>query len=889
MINVQFIIVLGLLAAPTYSQMTVGCGGYIKSQLKLQFERMKILLLSNDGNVRDVAEVFPNGAYSIPVYDKGDYSLMLEAPPGWSFEPRLHEIKVEDQNSCQTDYNFVFTGFIVTGRVFTRGLNEGPTGVALKLLGPDRSLLKSNITSDGGHFSFGNVLPGNYEILAEHRSYPFLSNSVQVVVNATNIEFSGKIEVKGYTVEGKVLSDGEPIKGVRFFLATSLKLPAGEIENCVPPTKESDPQYVGRDYLCFVESGEDGKFQFAPLPGGNYRIIPFYKGEKIVFDILPAEHSVTVGHDHLQLGDVFQVAGFSVSGRVLLSEGSNVVSGAKVPLAGAKIYVNDKFMSSTSDSGVFHLEGMRAGKYVLTATLEHYYFAPKEIIVSPTSPELPAIVPQKVAVCGRVVVDRPINGQATRRLFVYKKSEVVEEVTSNLNGEFCVYLSPGKYVVKPVVTDAELEQGIKLAPLEKEVVVQMTPITNLKFSQFRAMVYGRISCIGKCKALDIKLVHAFDNNPKTIQVTEDSNVSQFQFFDIVPGKYTVKIGDEDWCWKETEKKIEIVDKNIDNLVFEQTGFKMYITSSHPAKVRHTHLRSGTTSDLIDVSRGISFICVKQPGDYSVEFSSCNRLERSKFKYNTANIESGINVMASEHQATVRFEMESPIDDIKVKVKSEFDSNELDIRPTIVPKSNNRLSDASFWYKVGDSILVQPSSTIGLFSPEKVTLTLSGNECNPIATTFSVLKGKHVMGKLSPVVPGVAVTVKDAENQAVLFETTTDASGKFKVGPLPKDKKIVTELEKAGFKFLEKEEKNEVRHYMAVKLAEVEVTVEDQTQKSQLHGKRGKRLFCLFLFLFIVLYQFSFFRCTAVSDRGRLQEQRHHRGRWEIFLCRAQSW
>lgn len=84
-----------------------------------------------------------NGYYMIPVYDKGEYILKVEPPPGWTFgmllingiifvcsnnfkilifttEPQSVELNIDGANdpcSKGEDINFLFTGFGVTGKV----------------------------------------------------------------------------------------------------------------------------------------------------------------------------------------------------------------------------------------------------------------------------------------------------------------------------------------------------------------------------------------------------------------------------------------------------------------------------------------------------------------------------------------------------------------------------------------------------------------------------------------------------------------------------------------------------------------------------------------------------------------------------------------------------
>ena len=55
----------------------------------------------------------------IPIYDKGEYRLVVEEPNGWSFEPNEVSINIDgktDRCSLQEDINFEFKGFSVSGK-----------------------------------------------------------------------------------------------------------------------------------------------------------------------------------------------------------------------------------------------------------------------------------------------------------------------------------------------------------------------------------------------------------------------------------------------------------------------------------------------------------------------------------------------------------------------------------------------------------------------------------------------------------------------------------------------------------------------------------------------------------------------------------------------------
>lgn len=129
----------------------VGCGGFLKSQMAIDFSKVNVKLYvnlhtglpvdcsscwlkifflttprydfryTNQGTLKESSDCAPtNGYYFIPLSDKGEYTLKIEPPSGWFFEPKEVPILfdgVNDPCSLSLDINFNFKGFAVTGTV----------------------------------------------------------------------------------------------------------------------------------------------------------------------------------------------------------------------------------------------------------------------------------------------------------------------------------------------------------------------------------------------------------------------------------------------------------------------------------------------------------------------------------------------------------------------------------------------------------------------------------------------------------------------------------------------------------------------------------------------------------------------------------------------------
>lgn len=89
------------------------------------------------------------------------------------------------------DFNFQLTGFSLSGKVgglaLTPGGGElrsnpdasGPEGVTVHLRGKNLNVpARATITARHGHYSFHNVMPGDYELTATHSSWSFAKASL---------------------------------------------------------------------------------------------------------------------------------------------------------------------------------------------------------------------------------------------------------------------------------------------------------------------------------------------------------------------------------------------------------------------------------------------------------------------------------------------------------------------------------------------------------------------------------------------------------------------------------------------------------------------------------------------------------------------------------------
>lgn len=819
----------------------VGCGGFVKSDVEINYSLIEIKLYTKQGTLKYQTDCAPNNGYfMIPLYDKGDFVLKIEPPLGWSFEPTSVDLHVDGVNDICTkggDINFMFTGFSVNGKVISKNQNSGPAGVQVILRKSGAEVaIQTTVTQPGGKFSFFKVLPGEYEILASHPTWILKEASALVRVTNSNAHVAHSLVVAGYDVSGSVRSDGEPMKGVMFLLfSTTVK--GEEILGCNNiPVDGFQSKDDSLSYLCSILSKEDGSFTFISLPSGEYTVVPFYRGERITFDVAPARLDFTVEHDSLKIEPVFHVMGFSVTGRVLNGpEGDGV--------ADATVTLNSQIKVTTKADGSFRLENMTAGTYTIKAQKEHVIFDTITVKIAPNTPQLADIIATGFSVCGQISVTH--FPETIKQINKYKVTLIPhdKERTSSLItetdslGAFCFKGKIGSYDIQVSVPEAEAKAGLALKPKVFPVTVTDMPVMNVAFSQFLASVSGKVSCLDACGDVTVTLQPMSRQGEKrNLQLSVKSNIAAFMFENVLPGKYKISIVHEDWCWKNKSLELEVLDDDVSAVELRQTGYMLRCSLSHAITLEFYQDGNGPENvGVYNLSKGINRFCLSKPGVYKVTPRSCHRFEHEYYAYDTSS-PSILTLTAVRHHVLGTIITDKLLD-VMVTIKSSIDSEpalvlgplkstqeirreqqlaEIEARrqerekkgqeETMKPPVQEMVDELQgpfsyeffYWARSSEKITVIPSSKELLFYPPSVEAVVSGDSCPGKLIEIHGKAGLFLEGQIHPDLEGVEIIISEKGASSPLITVYTDDKGSYSVGPLHSDLEYTISAQKEGF-------------------------------------------------------------------------------------------
>lgn len=332
--------------------------------------------------------------------------------------------------------------------------------------------------------------------------------------------------------------------------------------------------------LCSVTPTASAKFKFQSVASGKYLIQPYVLSKNIQLHIQPQYIEFEVVNDAIELTQSFEITGFSVFGRVLVSSNGFGISNARILL-------NGEHVATAHTDGAYTLKNIKADTYTITAEAENVQFNEKQVEISIANPSIPDIIVSSFKVCGLVLSQQSYTVAITKHSSTFHTQATSQKGT----GEWCTYLEPGKYSIQILTSSEDLASGIQFFPKQQNIEVISSPLSGITFSQLRATVTGEVKCLvdgeGKkhCHSSIITLNSLDVDGNRNDQVTTATLTNgKYRFSEVLPGTYEVSVPTNLLCWESNT--LTLIVKSATEIVptFVHTGYLVSVSSSHNTKV-----------------------------------------------------------------------------------------------------------------------------------------------------------------------------------------------------------------------------------------------------------------------------------------------------------------
>ncbi|XP_072948047.1 BOS complex subunit NOMO3 [Epargyreus clarus] len=814
-----FLVVLLSILSQCYSTDILGCGGFVKSHVNLDFSKIEIGLYTKEGSLKEKTECAPtNGYYFLPLEEKGEYVLRVHPPAGWSFEPSEVDLTIDgetDQCSIGQDINFAFNGFGITGKVNTAGQKLGPSGISVQLIN-DEGEVRNTVTAAGGAFHFTPVIPGKYTLKAHHSKWKLDPAQAQVQVREGNTALPlGVLTVKGYDVMGSVSSFGNPIAGVHVLLYSQEESPKFRVEGC----KTALLQGVPDSPICYSVTDVNGEFSFGLVPAGDYKLMAMSKspGQSTVsYNIKPDMVPFTVQHGSIYVKNAFEVTGFTVVGSVLTSISGN-------PMAGTRVLLGGEPIATTDAAGKYTLTGLKPGTYVLNFQHEQCEFEELQLSVSAGGPAgALRAAPARWRVCG--AVSPPLARRvaiAAARSSARDKPRDILTVATDSKGKWCTYLPPGVYSARVEVSEQELRDGLQFYPEWQQITMSHAPVAGVTFSQLRATVTGEVQCDSPlCAGLTVELRSlsadgGYIGSTRTAPVVD----GKYTFTEVSPGSVEVSVPATRLCWRAARQRAAVAAERAALPPFLLAGARLPVAASHRMQLEYS---SASAKGVLDVPQGSSSQCLPAADVYTLTPRGCHQVKPAVITVDMAADElPTVHFVAVSHASTIRVLSPDPVTDLMLEINSEGQGMK-DVGPLVPLKQPQGYAfEHTIYLAEGEISVVMASSSSLLFEPPGPQQVLGRADCDPAALVLHAARGLTLAGRTVPPVADATVTLTSDE---LTLTQVTGPDGAYSFGPLDASRSYRVAAEKDSYVFSAPDPDGNIQ---AHKLAEITVELFDE--------------------------------------------------------------
>jgi len=449
-----------------------------------------------------------NGEFSINSLAPGNYRIYIEA---LGFESEMIGVIFGPGETSNINVSLSSTPGVISGIVRNESNNNTLTGVNVRLIDSSGILVDSQSTDDEGRFSFSNISPGSYTVIAIGEGFSSQVLSAQVRSGETTfLEF--ELLFQAGILTGRVVDTSfSPIANaaIRVML------------NGVP--------------IAIATTNEEGIYIIPDLQPNNY-IVSVMANEfagQIAGATIEAYDTTTLNFELNNLTG-------TLNGFVRNSEGE--------PISGATVVVRDSISSNaiytrrvTDSNGFYQVENLPSGYFLITVYADEFQegISGAQINSGETTLLDFSINPNPGSVRGTIfnsVTNNPIDAENVE-IKIYSVNGIIIATTFvDQNGEYVVpNLSPGQYTI--IVSALNFQHGAATINVGSDQEV----ISNISLTPEPGFINGQIISSTTKEGISGAVVRIQDVSSLIIDTVLTDNEGQFTTNGLQPGQYVVTV------------------------------------------------------------------------------------------------------------------------------------------------------------------------------------------------------------------------------------------------------------------------------------------------------------------------------------------------------------
>lgn len=362
-----------------------------------------------------------------------------------------------------------------------------------------------------------------------------------------------------------------------------------------------------------------------------------------------------------------------------------------------------------------------------------------------------------------------------------------------------------------------------------QIRVEHKPLSGFTFTQLKASIRGRVHVLGPNNNIPIRLT-SVSTPVRMPPIDMITSGGVFQFNQLLPGKYllSVSVQQDDWCWKSKSLDLEITEGDLNDVLFEQIGFFLSVSSSHDLDVPYS-VNGQPAKELVKLRAGTSKQCLPHAGRYVFTPQGCHTFSPAVLEWSTDK-PALIQLKSIRHRMGVVVRSDRKVADLQLTATLP-DQSLIPVRLERVEQVAAEEFEHLFVMDApsGETIQIAASADSLLFFPPILSLSV-GRDCNDRAGSIIAQRGLYVTGTIRPAISDVEITISGGRlSQPV--QVFTDNQGRYSYGPVNLDGHPILDL--AATFTLNAEKRGYIIHpgnsfgeFVAEKLAEITITLTD---------------------------------------------------------------